>query len=438
MDLEEQFRKLYVRYKGDEEKILSEGKKYTSAAKAKAIIEEIKSMRNISDKFTKFLCECPEAKISANDSGLGCRGTGDFFIHRKIADIIGRTSAVIDPTHQDDAGVVFVDDDYISVAVDGMHSRLSCFPFLAGFHAARAALRDIIVMGSVPISMFSDIHLANDGDVGKVFDYTAGIVAVSELSNVPLVTGSTLRIGGDLVLGDRLTGCVGAVGHSKNITPRKDAVPGDVILMTEGCGGGTITTTALYNNYHAAVKETLNVDNIQTGIALLKSPHIKNVHAMLDVTNGGIRGDAHETSEGAGVRIILDEEKIRSVVNPKVLRMLEKLDIDFLGVSLDSFVFILPQIHVSDLMKFMNKKKMKVEVVGRVEKGRGVFIKSKNKIKPLPKLFRESPYTPIKKVVDKGTSRRFEDAKDDIERAARLAILKKEKIKKWIRGRVRE
>jgi hydrogenase expression/formation protein len=438
LDLEEQFRKLYIKYKGDEKKILSVGKKYTSAAKAKAIIEEIKSTQNISDKFTKFVCEYPKANISANDSGLGCRGSGDFFIHHKIADIIGRTSAIIDPTHQDDAGVVFVDDDYVSVAVDGMHSRLSCFPFLAGFHAARAALRDIIVMGTVPISMFSDIHIANDGDVGKVFDYTAGIVTVSELSNVPLVTGSTLRIGGDLVLGDRITGCVGAVGHSKNITPRKNAVPGDIILMTEGCGGGTITTTALYNNYHAVVKETLNIDTIRTGIALLKSPHIKNIHAMLDVTNGGIRGDAHETSENVGVKIVLDVEKIRETVNPKVLRMLEKLKIDFLGVSLDSFVFILPQSHAGNLIKFMNKNEMKVEVVGRVEKGKGVFIKTGNKLKPLPKLFRESPYTPIKKVVDSCTPRYFADAKDDIERAAKLAVLKKEKIKKWIGGRVRE
>ena len=43
--------------------------------------------------------------------------------------------------------------------------------------------------------------LADDGDVAKIFDYTAGITTVGEAMGVPLVTGSTLRIGGDMVLG---------------------------------------------------------------------------------------------------------------------------------------------------------------------------------------------------------------------------------------------
>ena len=69
-------------------------------------------------------------------------------------------------------------------------------------------------MGADPIAMLSDLHLADDGDVGKLFDFTAGVCAVSELVDVPLVAGSTLRVGGDMVLGDRLVSAVGAVGIS--------------------------------------------------------------------------------------------------------------------------------------------------------------------------------------------------------------------------------
>ena len=89
-------------------------------------------------------------------------------------------------------------------------------------------------MGSQPVALLSDVHLADDGDVAKLFDHIAGIAAVSELVNVPLITGSTLRIGGDMVIGDRLTGCVGAVGVADKITPRKDAAPGDVIIDDRG------------------------------------------------------------------------------------------------------------------------------------------------------------------------------------------------------------
>ena len=69
-----------------------------------------------------------------------------------------------------------------------MHSRLSDYPFLAGFHVTRAALRDIYVMGAKPVALLSDIHLADDGDVAKLFkDRIAGIATVSELIHVPLM-----------------------------------------------------------------------------------------------------------------------------------------------------------------------------------------------------------------------------------------------------------
>ena len=115
--------------------------------------------------------------------------------------------------------------------VDGMHSRLSDYPFLAGFHVTRATLRDVYVMGAKPVMLFSDIHVADDGDVAKIFDYTAGITTVGEAMNVPLVTGSTLRIGGDMVLGKPLTGCVGAVGVADHLTARKATNP----VMSSSC-----------------------------------------------------------------------------------------------------------------------------------------------------------------------------------------------------------
>ncbi|CEG13008.1 hypothetical protein MSIBF_A3080004 [groundwater metagenome] len=42
--------------------------------------------------------------------------------------------------------------------------------------------------------------------------YLREFSAVSELADVPLVAGSTLRIGGDMVIGERMVSSVGAVG----------------------------------------------------------------------------------------------------------------------------------------------------------------------------------------------------------------------------------
>ena len=181
------------------------------------------------------------------------------------------------------------DDVYVTTAVDGIHSRLSEYPFLGGFHVTRATLRDVCVMGADPVAILSDLHLADDGDVGKLFDFTAGVCAVSELIDVPLVAGSTLRVGGDMVLGDRLVSAVGSVGVSQYPpTARKGATPGDIILMTEGAGGGTITTTALYNGYFDVVWDTMNISFVKASKALFDNDLVKDIHAMTDVTKDSL------------------------------------------------------------------------------------------------------------------------------------------------------
>ena len=49
------------------------------------------------------------------------------------------------------------------------------------------------------------------------------------------------------------------------------------------------------------------------------------IHAMTDVTNGGIRGDAKEISYTAGVKLVFEEARMMRLVNPRVLEMLEEL-----------------------------------------------------------------------------------------------------------------
>jgi hydrogenase expression/formation protein len=323
-------------------------------------------------------------------------------------------------------GAVRAGGKYIVLTVDGMHSRLSDYPFLAGFHVTRAALRDIYVMGSEPVALFSDIHLADDGDVSKLFDHIAGIAAVSELIGVPLITGSTLRIGGDMVIGDRLTGCVGAVGVAEKLTPRIDAAPGDVIMMTEGAGGGTVCAAALYYGWHDVVDETLNIKFLEASSALIKAG--LEIHAMTDVTNGGIRGDAKEISHTAGVKLIFEETRMRSLVKPKVLEMLEALEIDYLGVSIDSLLIIAPQSAADRIMQVIRDAGVAIDLIGRVEEGSGVELHTEAGVSDFAVRFRESAYTPIKKAVGEEALRDVSEMERLVDRAAERAVAKKKRF----------
>lgn len=412
---------------------------------AESVIDEVKTtlnLKNSDDTFLKEIIEVPKADIAMGEMGVGSRGAGDFFVHRKIAEIVSstNTSSLVNPSEQDDGGVVKAnspnDELYITTAVDGIHSRLSEYPFLGGFHVTRATLRDICVMGADPVSILSDVHLADDGDVGKIFDFTAGVAAVSELVDVPIVAGSTLRVGGDMVLGDRFVSAVGSVGVSNYPpTARKGATDGDIILLTEGSGGGTITTTALYNGFFDVIWDTLNVNFVQASHALFEADLIKDIHAMTDVTNGGLRGDAHEISNTTGVGLEFYEEEIRKMVAPNVLDMLEKLDIDPLGVSTDSLMLIVPPEIVDDVKNAVSKVGVDISEIGIVNtSGEPILIKEDGNSDKLVPLFREAAYTKIKKLVGETTPEDFEIMKEKVQKASDNAIRKKEKVINHIRG----
>ncbi len=402
-----------------------------ASAFAHAVIEEVKNTQGLSGDFFTFV----PAGVRMGEFGVGSRGKGDFFAHRQIARIIGKTSAAVGVDEMDDAGAVAAGGKYIICTVDGMHSRLSDYPFLAGFHVTRATLRDVYVMGAKPVMLFSDIHVADDGDVAKIFDYTAGITTVGEAMDVPLVTGSTLRIGGDMVLGSRLTGCVGAVGVAEHLTARKSTQPGDVLLMTEGAGGGTIATAAIYSGFPEVVEQTINLNFLTACETLMKSGVFPQIHAMTDVTNGGLRGDAFEMAETANCRIVIDESDIGSLVQPQVKAMLEALEIDYLGVSLDSLLVVAPTGAADEICRVIRSAGVTMKQVGHVEAGKPeAVLRIGGKDHDFSPRFRESAYTPVKKVADT-EHRDFEEMKAGVLRASEAAIQKKRRVLERLKGK---
>ena len=280
---------------------------------------------------------------------------------------------------------------------------------------------------------------------------------------------------------------MGCIGFGRKLTPRRDVKPGDVLIMTEGHGGGTIATTALYNGFPEVVKETLNLKNINLAQKLIHSPELENVHSITDITNGGIRGDAFEIAKTANVRIQLFEDIFYSLVNPKVLELLTKLDIDPMGVSIDSLLIILPEAHVENILKFIKDNGIKADIIGKlkavgdeskegeIKQGEiashnknsfGVQLLRKYKsLSDTEKLnltkwenetevtktstnqafetqelipnYREEPYTPIKKVTNV-TPENQALVNSAVESAMKISLNKKDKLKTWMtsKGRI--
>jgi hydrogenase expression/formation protein len=417
---------------------------------ANAVLEECKksNINLISNTFIRELLDIHKADITVGKQGVGCRGAGDFFVHKLIAELSEtEQKAFLAPSSLDDAGAVrlrdikafigkdFDEKDLIIVSkMEGIHSRLSDFPFICGFHVTRAALRDILVKGAFPISIMVDVHLGDDADVGKLFDFMAGISAISELANVPITAGSTLRIGGDMVIGNRLVGGIAAVGlASQNILARRNIKVGDKILMTEGAGGGTITTTAIYSGNHDIVKETLNIKFLNACEIILKADYTNKIHAMCDVTNGGLRGDLYEINYEANCGVNIFEERVKKLVNPIVLDLLEKVGVDYLGVSLDALLIYCSEEIAEKVISDLELGNIKCAEIGFVDDSKKIYMTyedgMKQEIKPM---FRESAYTKIKQEVGEENPEEILEMERVIESAAAKALKKRKEIIDYI------
>ena len=87
-----------------------------ASAFARAVITEVKNSGGLSGDFFSF----DPAGVKMGEFGVGSRGKGDFFAHRQIARIIGKTSASVGVDEMDDAGAVRAGGEYIICTVDGI------------------------------------------------------------------------------------------------------------------------------------------------------------------------------------------------------------------------------------------------------------------------------------------------------------------------------
>ena len=120
--------------------------KDSAVSLAEAIYEECKKsdIGSVSDPFIRDLLDINKADVTVGKQGVGCRGAGDFFVHKLIAELSEtEEKAYLSPSSLDDAGAVRIsdiegfnaNDDLLIVSkMEGIHSRLSDFPFICGFH----------------------------------------------------------------------------------------------------------------------------------------------------------------------------------------------------------------------------------------------------------------------------------------------------------------
>ncbi|VVB71234.1 Uncharacterised protein [uncultured archaeon] len=156
---------------------------------------------------------------------------------------------------------------------------------------------------------------------------------------------------------------------------------------------------------------------------------------MTDVTNGSIRGDAKEISYTAGVKLVFEEERMARLVNPRVLQMLNSLQIDYLGVSIDALLIIAPPGEADAIARTIRAEGVAVDEIGRVEAGEGAILNIDGRMTDFSPRFREAAYTPIKKAVGQDAILYLAEMTQRVDRAAQKAVEKKRRFVEKIRKR---
>jgi len=108
--------------------------------------------------------------------------------------------------------------------------------------------------------------------------------------------------------------------------------------------------------------------------------------------------------------------------------MLEKLRIDYLGVSLDSLLVVAPKDVAAEIIRAIGSAGVTMKQIGHVEAGKSeAVLRRDGRDHDFSPRFRESAYTPVKKVADT-EARDFEEMKNGVVRASEAAIRKKERV----------
>ena len=106
------------------------------------------------------------------------------------------------------------------------------------------------------------------------------------------------------------------------------------------------------------------------------------------------------------------------------------LQIDYLGVSLDALLLVAPPEVSAEICRVVKSAGVMMHEIGYVEKGKpeSVLMVDGKECDFSPR-FRESAYTPVKKIVDT-QMRDFEEMKKGVLRASEAAIQKKQRVLK--------
>ncbi|USS40605.1 thiamine-phosphate kinase [Thermococcus aggregans] len=279
----------------------------------------------------------------------------------------------------DDAGALNLGDEWL-IATNDMLVRSTDVPDImtpeqVGFKVFTMNVSDVAAMGGKPIGFLFSLGVPKDTDMDYLEGVAEGIAEASEFYETPIISADTNEAC-DLII-DGI-----ALGKTKRLLTRSGAKPGDLVCVTGDIGRALAGLKVYFEGIDIEEKtRKILYEKLLEPKARVKEGTTlsKYANAAIDISDG-MSKELHLIAEMSKVKIIIDTEKLP--IREEVFEVAKLLGLDPIEVALASgeefeLIFTIPEEH-------LNKLDFDFAVIGRVEKGEGVYLRRNGKLEKMP------------------------------------------------------
>ena len=281
----------------------------------------------------------------------------------------------------DDAGAIKWESGWLVVTND-MLVRTTDVPDImtpeqVGFKVFTMNISDVAAMGATPIGFLFSIGVPRDFEMGYLEGISRGIAKASEFYRTPIISADTNEAC-DLII-DGI-----ALGKTKRLLTRSGAKIGDLVCVTGDVGRALAGLKVYFESLEVGERTRKALyEKLLEPKARVKEGQVlsKYANATIDISDG-MSKELHLIAKMSGVKILIDSEKLP--IRKEVFEVADLLGLDPIEIALASgeefeLIFTIPEEH-------LDKLDFDFAVIGRVEKGEGVYLRRNGKLEKMPVL----------------------------------------------------
>ncbi|MDI6884116.1 MAG: thiamine-phosphate kinase [Hadesarchaea archaeon] len=288
----------------------------------------------------------------------------------------------------DDAAAIDIDDRCLIATTDmlaaGTHFPPGTTPEQMGRKAVVANLSDLAAMGAEPLGLIFSVALPRRFEVSFVERLVKSMDATARKHG-------TYVVGGDLDESEEVTisGAAFGLAGRRELLRRSGARDGDLVAVTGKLGAASAGLKILLKKlpatgYRKLVQAQLEpTARVREGRVLARSG---SVTAAIDVTDG-LASNLWQLARESRVRVVIERERVpeHPLVGRFAVHHKFNLD-DFVLFGGEDFelLFTVRSGGWLNVRRSLKRLGTAATVIGRVERGRGVYIRSAGRLRPLP------------------------------------------------------